>query len=78
LEEFGIIKGKNVLNIDESRAHIRCLTREYIIMLIEVKEIYIASPKNRKLVTVIKTIYVDRRKPLPPFIIALGKKIINN
>ena len=37
-----------------------------------------ASPENRKLVTIIETIYADRRKPLPLFIIASGKKIIDN
>jgi hypothetical protein len=47
-------------------------------MPIEVKELYIASPENRKLVTIIETIYINRHKPLSLFIIASGKKIINN
>ena len=47
-------------------------------MPIEVKELYTASPKNRKSVTIIETIYVDSREPLPPFIITPGKKIIDN
>jgi hypothetical protein len=45
---------------------------------IEVKELYTASPENRKLVTIIETIYVDSREPLPPFVITPGKKIIDN
>jgi hypothetical protein len=47
-------------------------------MPIEVKELYIASPKNHKLVTIIETIYIDSHKPLLPFIITPGKKIIDN
>ena len=38
-------------------------------MPIEVKELYTASPENQKSVTVIKTAIVDRREPLPPFVI---------
>ena len=47
-------------------------------MPIEVKELYTASPENRKLVTIIETIHTDGREPLPPFIIAPRKKIIDN
>jgi hypothetical protein len=47
-------------------------------MPIEVKELYTASPENRKLVTIIETIYADGREPLLPFVIAPGKKIIDN
>jgi len=45
---------------------------------IEVKELYTASPENRKSVTIIETIYADSREPLPPFIITPRKKIIDN
>jgi len=41
-----IIKGKNVLNIDELGVRIRCLRKKHIIVLVEVKELYKASPKN--------------------------------
>jgi len=64
--------------MDESGAHISCPTSEHVIVPIEVKELYTASPKNRKSVTIIETIYVDSREPLPPFIITPGKKIIDN
>jgi hypothetical protein len=47
-------------------------------MPIEVKELYTASPENRKLVTIIETIYTDGREPLPPFVIAPRKKIMDN
>jgi hypothetical protein len=45
---------------------------------VEVKELYTLSPKNRKSVTIIKTIIVDGREPLPPFVIVPRKKIIRN
>jgi hypothetical protein len=67
-----------VLNIDESGARVRCPGREHVIVPTEVKELYTVSPKNRKSVTIIKTILVDRREPLPPFVITPRKKIIDN
>jgi hypothetical protein len=78
LEELYIIKGKNVLNMDESGARIGCPTGKHVIVPIEVKKLYTASPENRKSVTIIETIYADGRKPLPPFIITPGKKIMDN
>jgi hypothetical protein len=47
-------------------------------MPIEIKKLYMASPKNRKLVIIIETIYIDRYKLLFLFIITSGKKIIDN
>ena len=44
----------------------------------DVKELYTSSPENRKSVTIIETIQADGRKPLPPFIITPGKKIMDN
>jgi hypothetical protein len=48
-----------------------------VIILVDVKELYITSLKNRKFVIIVKTIIVDGREPLPLFVIAL-KKIIDN
>ena len=56
LKEYKITKGKNVLNIDELGARVGCPRGEHIIVPIEVKELYTASPENRKSVTIIKTI----------------------
>jgi hypothetical protein len=78
LEELYITKGKNVLNMDESGACIGYPTGKHVIIPIEVKELYTASPENRKLVTIIETIYANSHEPLPPFVIASGKKIMNN
>jgi hypothetical protein len=67
-----------VLNIDELSARVRCLRGEHIIVLAEVIKLYIASPENRKFITIVKTIIIDGRKPLPPFVIALKKQIMDN
>ena len=57
---------------------IRCFKGENIIIPIKVKELYIASLENRKSIIIVKTIYANRRDPLPPFIIAFRENIINN
>ena len=64
--------------MDELGARISYPTSKYVIVPIEVKELYIASLKNYKLVTIIETIYIDSRKPLLSFIITPRKKIIDN
>ena len=67
-----------MLNIDKLGARVGCLRGENIIIPIKVKELYIASPENRKSITIVKTIYANRRDPLPPFIIAFRQKIIDS
>jgi hypothetical protein len=67
-----------VLNIDKSGARVRCPGGEHLIVLTELKELYTASPKNQKSMTIIKTILIDKREPLPPFVITPRKKIIDN
>ena len=67
-----------MLNIDKAGVRVGCLAGEYIIVLSNVKELYTESPENRKSLTVIETVFADRREPLPPFIITPGKKIIDN
>jgi hypothetical protein len=64
--------------MDESGTRIGCPRGENIIVLIDVRDQYTASPENRKSVTIIETIRADGRKPLPPFIIAPGTKIMEN
>jgi len=49
-----------------------------VIVPANVKELYTISPKNRKSITMIKTIIANGREPLPPFVIALRKKVIDN
>jgi len=67
-----------VLNIDKSGARVKCPKREHVIVPAEVIKLYTTSPENRKSITVVKTIIINRRKPLPPFIIAPKKQIIDN
>lgn len=64
--------------MDESGARVGCPGGEHIIVPVEVKELYTASPENRKSVTVIETAIADGREPLPPFVIAPGQKIMDN
>ncbi|TVY33509.1 hypothetical protein LOCC1_G008304 [Lachnellula occidentalis] len=78
LYDLGIKKEKNVLNIDKASACIRCLKGELIIILINIIKYYTSSPKNRKLVIVIKIVIIDSREGPLPFIITLRKKIIDN
>ena len=67
-----------MLNIDELRAWVNYLKGEYIIVLTNIKKLYIISLKNRKFITIIKTIIINGRDPLLLFIIAFKQKIINN
>ena len=78
LEEYKITKGKDLLNMDELGARIGCPTGEHVFVPLEVKEMYTSSPENRKSVTITETIHADGREPLPPFIIAPGKKIMDS
>jgi hypothetical protein len=67
-----------MLNIDELGARVRYPRGEHVIVLAKVKELYMASLKNRKSMTMIKTIIADKRKPLLLFVIAPRKQIIDN
>ena len=67
-----------MLNINKLSARVSYLKGEYIIVLARVKELYIFSFKNKKFIIVVKTIIADKRKPLPPFVIAFKKQIIDN
>ncbi len=58
--------------MDESGARVRCPSGEHVIVPVDIKELYIVSPKNHKSVTMIKTVIADKREPLSPFIIAPG------
>jgi hypothetical protein len=64
--------------MDESGARIGYPGGEYIIVPVEVKEIYTSSPENRKSVTVIEAIRTDGSNPPPPFIIIPGQRIMEN
>jgi hypothetical protein len=67
-----------VLNINKLGARVGCLRGEHVIVLAEVIELYIASPKNRKSITIVETIIANERKLLLLFVIAFKKQIIDN
>lgn len=64
--------------MDESGVRVGCLTGESVIVPTEVKELYTASPENRKSLIVMETIRGDGKKTLLLFIIILREKIIEN
>jgi hypothetical protein len=76
LDRFGIKKGKNVYNMDDSGACVGCPNGEEIIVPIEVKEMYTSSPENWKSVTIIEVISADGVLLPPLLIICPGKKIM--
>ncbi|KAF5202127.1 Transposase protein, partial [Thalictrum thalictroides] len=78
MAKYKIKNPKNILNMDESGARVGYPTGEQVIVPLQVKDLYTASPENRKSVTILETIYADGREPLPPFIIAPGVNIMEN
>jgi hypothetical protein len=64
--------------MDKIRARVRYPRGKKIIIPSNIKEVYTQSPKNHKSITIIETVYTNRREPLPLFIITLGSKIIEN
>ena len=78
LVEYSVTKGKNILNMDESGVRVGCPLGEDVIVPIDIKELYTASPENRKSVTIIETIMASGKEPLPPFIITPGKHVMEN
>jgi hypothetical protein len=78
LEEYKIYKGKNVLNMDEIGARVRCPKGQPIVVPTHIMEAYTRSPENHKSITIIETIQADGREPPLPFIIAPSYKIMEN
>ncbi len=76
LKRFKIRLTKNVINFDKTGTRVRYTRSKEVIILIEVIELYKASPKNYKSIIIYKAIYINRSKPPPLFIIIPGKKVI--
>jgi hypothetical protein len=72
---MGITYKKYIYNINKKGARITCLTKEYIIILIGIKKIYIGIPENCLSIIVIKSISADS-KTIPPIVIIPGIFII--
>jgi hypothetical protein len=77
LEFTGVKHRKYIYNIDKKGCRIACLTSEEVIVLVRIKEMYIGIPKNRMSLTVIKSIFADR-KAIPSIVIVPKKNIIIN
>ena len=78
LSKYGIKRAKYIFNMDESGVRIGCPTGEIVVVPMEIKELYTASPENRKSITIIETICANGSKPLPPVVICPGEKIMEN
>ena len=78
LDKYKIRSGRNIYNMDESGVRVGCPTGEEVVVPTHTKELYTASPENRKSVTIIEAISADGRKPPPPFVICPGKRIMES
>jgi len=78
LAKYGIQRAKYIFNMDESGVRIGCPTGEIVVVPTHVKELYTASPENRKSLTIIETICADGSPPPPPVVICPGEKILEN
>jgi hypothetical protein len=75
LEATGIKYAKYIYNIDEKGARIACSSRQDVIILIGIKEIYVGIPENRISLTIIKSISANG-KAIPLVVIIPGTMII--
>lgn len=78
LSKYGIRHAKYISNMDEFGVRVGCPTGETVVVPIEIKELYTASPENRKSITIIETICADGSPPLPPVVICPGEKIMED
>jgi hypothetical protein len=78
LTKYGIKRAKYIYNMDESGVRVGCPTSEIVIVPTHVKELYTASPENRKSITIIETICADGSPPLPPAVICPSEKIMES
>jgi hypothetical protein len=64
IKKYKINRGKKLLNMDEFKVRVSYFTKELVIILITIKEVYTTSLKNRKSLTIIKTIRGDKKNTL--------------
>jgi hypothetical protein len=60
LKETKINKARYIYNIDEKGTWIACPARQEVVVPVGIKEMYIKTPENRILITVIKYICANR------------------
>jgi len=73
ISRLNICHGNQIYNMDEKGTRCACPSGEEIVVPIHIKEIYTATPENRKSLTIIECISADG-KELPPCIIIPGEK----
>jgi hypothetical protein len=78
IKQRGISHAKDIFNMDETGARVGCPKGEEVVVPVELKELYTASPENRLSVTIIETICADGSKPIPPVIICPGVRIMES
>ena len=78
LVKYGIKRPKYIFNMDESGVRIECPPGDIVVVPTEIKELYTATPENRKSITIIKTIYAEGTPPPPPVIICPGEKTMES
>jgi len=78
MEERGINRGCYIHNFDETGVRVGCPGWEEVVVPTWIKELYTASPENRKSLTVIESISADGRKPPPAGVICPGKRHMEN
>ena len=61
--------------MDKKGARVCILTREEVVVLIRIKEIYTGIPENRISLTIIESISIDS-KAIPPVVIVPGVMIM--
>jgi hypothetical protein len=76
LKRFKIKHAKNIVNFDETGTWIGYTGSEDVIVLIEIMELYKASPENRKSVIICEAIRADGSESPPLYIIVPGEKVM--
>jgi hypothetical protein len=77
LEFIGVKYRKYIYNINEKGCQIACLISKEVIVSVEIKKIYVRIPKNRMFLTVIESIFADK-KAISFIVIVPKKNIIVN
>ena len=76
LKALNIRSKRNIVNFDEAGFRIGCMASQEILVPDEIKEFYVASPENRKSLTMIEVVNAAGDYPIPPFVILPGHEIM--
>ena len=76
LKCLGIRSKRNIVNFDEAGFRIGCMASQEILVPDEIKEFYVASPENRRSLTMIENVNAAGDYPIPSFVIVSGQEIM--